>query len=270
MQRNEERRAIYDSTLDLEAYSFQGIMQVFPNHFHEYFVIGYIENGERRLTCKNKNYIIHKGDMVLFAPLESHACEPADEKLLDYRSLNIPAETMKKVVHEITGTDELPVFSEHVVRKPYLIALLKEMHSIIMNNNQNIEKEEKFLFFISQLLEEYSEKMPKSIIESNISSNIKSYIKEKYAENITLDDISKIANQSKYHLLRSFTKENGITPYSYLCTIRIDKAKKMLKKGIPSAQIALSTGFSDQSHFTNTFKKFIGLTPYQYMKIFKD
>jgi len=53
-------------------------------------------------------------------------------------------------------------------------------------------------------------------------------------------------------------------------TIRIDKAKKMLEQGLPPMEAALQTGFVDQSHFSNFFKKFIGLTPKQYMKIFME
>lgn len=73
---------------------------------------------------------------------------------------------------------------------------------------------------------------------------------------------------SKYHLLRSFTKQKGISPYSYLETIRISEAKQLLENGYSPLEVALQTGFTDQSHFSNFFKKFIGLTPKQYMKIF--
>jgi transcriptional regulator GlxA family with amidase domain len=69
-------------------------------------------------------------------------------------------------------------------------------------------------------------------------------------------------------LLRSFTKQNGISPYSYLESIRIGKAKKLLEQGIAPIDVAIQTGFTDQSHFTNFFKKFIGLTPKQYMNIY--
>jgi len=89
-------------------------------------------------------------------------------------------------------------------------------------------------------------------------------------ENITLDDLCKLTGLSKYYLLRSFTKQKGIFPYSYLETIRIDKSKKMLEQGVLPIDVALQTGFTDQSHFSNFFKKFIGLTPKQYMNIFKD
>lgn len=69
-------------------------------------------------------------------------------------------------------------------------------------------------------------------------------------------------------MLRLFAKEKGITPYGYLEMVRINRAKALLESGESPAEAALKTGFSDQSHFTNFFKKFIGLTPKQYGKIF--
>ena len=41
----ETRTVKYDPELKIEAYSFKGIMQKFPNHFHDYYVIGFIESG---------------------------------------------------------------------------------------------------------------------------------------------------------------------------------------------------------------------------------
>lgn len=64
--KQEIRIVKYDAQLKVEAYHFKGIMQKFPNHFHEYYVIGFIENGKRLLSCKSKEYIIEPGDLLLF------------------------------------------------------------------------------------------------------------------------------------------------------------------------------------------------------------
>ena len=50
--------------------------------------------------------------------------------------------------------------------------------------------------------------------------------------------------------------------------IRIGEAKKLLEQGLPPIEAALQTGFSDQSHFTNYFNRFIGLAPGVYREIF--
>ncbi|WP_330398775.1 AraC family ligand binding domain-containing protein [Lacrimispora celerecrescens] len=105
----------FDVELKIEAYHFQGIMQKFPNHFHEYDVIGFIENGSRYLSCKNKEYTIEQGDLLLFNPGDNHTSELIDGKTLDYRCINIQPEVMSKAVYEITGRDDLPYFTTPVI-----------------------------------------------------------------------------------------------------------------------------------------------------------
>ena len=41
------KTVVYDKQLQIEAYCFEGIRQSFPNHFHKYYVIGFIESGQR-------------------------------------------------------------------------------------------------------------------------------------------------------------------------------------------------------------------------------
>lgn len=89
-----------------------------------------------------------------------------------------------------------------------------------------------------------------------------------YSEHIYLDSICRYAALSKSTLLRAFTKSKGVTPYRYLETIRINEAKRLLATGTPPAEAAMQTGFSDQSHFTNYFGSFLGLTPGVYREIF--
>ena len=89
-----------------------------------------------------------------------------------------------------------------------------------------------------------------------------------FKERIYLDQICRCAGLSKSTLLRAFTKSKGVTPYRYLETIRINEAKKLLAEGMTPVEAAIETGFSDQSHFSNYFNQFIGLTPGIYREIF--
>ncbi len=268
----EIRTVNFDAELKVEAYHFQGVMQKFPNHFHEYYVIGFIERGQRYLSCKNKEYTIEPGDLLLFNPRDNHTCEQIDGKALDYRCINIQLEIMSKAVLEIAGKEYLPYFTQQVVFHSELVPLLKELHLIIMQEEKDFRKEEIFFFLLEQLIEEYTEQeSPQpNCVQSMEAKAICEYLEKNYTKNITLDDLSNLTGLSKYYLLRSFTKQKGITPYSYLETIRIDQAKKLLEQGVSPVDVALQTGFADQSHFSTFFKKFIGLTPRQYMNIFKD
>lgn len=266
----ENRTVCFDIDLNIEAYNFKGIKQKFPNHFHEYYVIGFIESGRRQLFCKNKEYVIQRGDLVLFNPCDNHTCQQIDGGTLDYRCMNINSEVMKKVVFEITGKDYVPYFKENAVFNSDIVPSLQELYLMIMNEERDFKKEEIFLFIIEQLITEYADAVTVDTLKETNSEvkTICDFLEENYMESITLNKLSELTGLNKYYLLRSFTKQKGITPYGYLESIRISKAKKLLEQGIAPIDVAIQTGFTDQSHFTNFFKKFIGLTPKQYMKIF--
>lgn len=269
--KKETRMVVYDNELSIEAYRFEGIIQPFPNHFHEYYVIGFVENGQRVLSCKNQEYTITKGDIVLFHPGDNHACVQSDEGVLDYRGFNIAKEVMLDLAEEVTGKRELPVFSTNVISDEEVTCCLHPLHELVMEGSCEFGKEENLLLLISLLIQRYGQTSPRCIPECREEiGKACDFMEQHFAERIYLDQICRHAGLSKSTLLRAFTKSKGITPYSYLENIRIGKAKKLLEQGVPPIEAAMQTGFSDQSHFTNYFNRFIGLTPGLYRDIFVE
>ena len=265
----EVRTVCFDNDLKIEAYRFYGIMQKFPNHFHDYYVIGYIDKGRRCLLCKDREYTVNPGDITIFNPRDVHTCEQLDGTTMDYHSINIRPEVMQKTVCEITGQEYLPHFSQTVLYNSDLVSPLRELHCMISHEAADFKKEELFLFLIEQLLAE-CDREPAPFVPGRAGQfdAVCKYLEDNFSKTITLDELSQIAGLSKYHFLRSFTRQKGISPYSYLEAVRIGNAKSLLEKGVTPMEVAYQTGFSDQSHFTNFFKKLIGLTPRQYMRIF--
>lgn len=271
MRLTKDRRTIvYDDDLSVEAYRFEGVMQEFPNHFHEHYVIGFIERGTRYLAVGDREYMTASGDLLLFNPRDPHTCRQADEGVLDYRCLNIEPDVMSAAAREVTGRNFAPFFIEPVVRPGEALPALRGLHSLILERGNALCKQELFYLFMDELINTFArestglreEKAPPEV------SAICGFIEGNYAQNITLGELSELSGLNKYSLLRLFTREKGITPYRYLETIRISKAKALLEQGELPTEAALRTGFADQSHFTNFFKKFIGLTPKQYGNIF--
>lgn len=269
---NEIRTVYLDSDLNIEAYRFKGIMQKFPAHFHEYYVIGFIEEGQRYLVCKGEEYIINPGDLLLFNPYDTHSCEQIDGKTLDYRCINVKPEVMRKVMLEINGDENLPCFKQSVLYHSKLVSNLRELHLKISQDESEFKKEELFLYLLEELIQTHSDLtiLPLASETSHEIKTVCNYLEENYTKTITLNDLSALTRWSKYHLLRSFTKQKGISPYSYLETIRVNHAKKLLEQGIKPIEVTSLTGFSDQSHLTKFFKRLVGLTPKQYMRIFES
>jgi len=269
--KKEIRTVVYDNELKIEAYRFEGIVQPFPNHFHEHYVIGFIEKGQRILSCKNKKYTIGQGNIIIFNPGDNHACVQSDDGTLDYRGFNIGKDIMLDLSEEITGKRELPGFSKNVVYDDEAICYLRPLHKMIMNGVDDFGKEENLLLLISELIQNYVQPFESCIPECQIEiEKACEFIKKHFTEHIYLNQICRYTGLSKSTLLRAFTKSKGITPYRYLETIRINEAKKLLAAGVSPLDAAIRTGFSDQSHFTNYFSSFIGFTPGVYRNIFEQ
>ena len=100
--------------------------------------------------------------------------------------------------------------------------------------------------------------------ENHTVSQIKSYIRANYDADVRLDDLSRVTGRSRYHLLRVFSKQTGLTPHAYLNLTRVSKAKELMDRDLPIVDAALSAGFCDQSHLNRVFKKIYGITPGQY------
>ena len=269
--KKETRTIVYDDELRIEAYRFEGIVQPFPNHFHEYYVIGFIEDGQRVLSCRNQEYTITKGNILLFNPGDNHACVQSDDGTLDYRGFNIAKEVMLDLAEEVTGKRELPGFSKTVIFDEEVTCYLHPLHELVMKGSCEFGKEENMLLLMSLLIQRYGHPSPSCIPECREEiEKACNFMEQHFADRIYLDQICRYAGLSKSTLLRAFTKSKGVTPYSYLENIRIGKAKKLLEQGIPPIEAAMQTGFSDQSHFTNYFNRFIGLAPGLYRDIFLE
>ncbi|MNT36363.1 Regulatory protein SoxS [compost metagenome] len=96
-----------------------------------------------------------------------------------------------------------------------------------------------------------------------IMPKIKSVI-QKNIENpqFNLDMLARESGLSKFHLIRVFKKNVGISPAKYLNQIKMDLAKHWLLKSSKSVlSIAMDLGFSDLSTFNKAFKKAVGNSP---------
>lgn len=88
------------------------------------------------------------------------------------------------------------------------------------------------------------------------------YIKEHFSEKLSLDDVAQHVHLSKSYLSRIFKEELNSTFTSYTNKIRIEKSKEyLLNHDLSLTDIALLTGFDDQSYFTKVFKKATGVSP---------
>jgi len=91
------------------------------------------------------------------------------------------------------------------------------------------------------------------------------YMHAHLGEEVSLQDLAKVAYVSRFHLIRIFKQTYGETPYQHLTRLRIERAQRLLATSdTPITQIALDCGSTNQTHFAAAFRRLVGLSPRAY------
>lgn len=121
--------------------------------------------------------------------------------------------------------------------------------------------------FLVKLLQRYGKRRPEEVeLSARFTSQhyqaVLSYVQERLDQTITVDELAKETGMSPSHFARVFKETLGSTPMQFVMAYRIEQSIKMMEDPArPLGDIALTCGFSDQAHFTRSFKQLTGQTP---------
>ena len=106
----------------------------------------------------------------------------------------------------------------------------------------------------------------------SILKNAVDFIESHYMEEeISLNTVANVANVSANHFSALFSQNMGQTFIEYLTSLRMNKAKELLRcTGMRSSEIAGEIGYKDAHYFSYLFKKTQGMTPSDYRKVRED
>ena len=85
-----------------------------------------------------------------------------------------------------------------------------------------------------------------------------------YAEPLDVPAMARAALMSPAHFSRKFHAAYGETPYSYLMTRRIERAKALLRQGMSVTDACVAVGCTSLGSFSSRFTEIVGMTPSQY------
>jgi transcriptional regulator GlxA family with amidase domain len=96
------------------------------------------------------------------------------------------------------------------------------------------------------------------------------HIDENLGQPLTLEDLAQIAGLSIWRFATVFRQQVGISPHRYICRLRVEHARELMRSGLSAASAATEAGFYDQSHLSRHFKAFCGVTPGQFAATFRE
>lgn len=93
-------------------------------------------------------------------------------------------------------------------------------------------------------------------------------LREERGDGLSIADVASAVGVHPVHLTRTFRRHFHCTPGEYLRRCRLEKAAALLAGSLsPLSEIALASGFADQSHLAKSFKRAFGVTPSEYRRV---
>jgi AraC family transcriptional regulator len=96
-------------------------------------------------------------------------------------------------------------------------------------------------------------------------NRVTEFIRVHLTDDLSLEDLARQVGFSAYHFARLFRQATGHSPHQFVLLQRLEHAQNLLKKtDLSLTDVALESGFANQSHLTQVFKRRLGITPRTY------
>ena len=247
--------------------------QNFSRHSHEGYTVGIIENGAQRFLRNGANHVAPQDSIILVNHDEVHDGHSASDGGWSYKAI-YPLPDQLTLISQEAGVNlgGSVYFSDPVVHDPELAGLLRlALHSLYHSDNRLL-RETLLYSALLKLIERHGKsqnELPEPAQAKARMALVKSFLDDKPQEDISLEELARLAGVSAFHLVRQFQKYYGLPPHAYQIQSRIRLSKRLIQQGYTLMDTALKAGFHDQSHLSRHFKRTVGVTPGHYARQFK-
>jgi AraC-like DNA-binding protein len=200
----------------------------FPRHSHGQFGIGVLDFGAQRSWSGIGSVDAAPGDVIIVNPGEMHDGAPLDGKR-GWRMIYLePALVIREVEEEIVGQVEIV---RPMARDPVLAGHIARLFACLTASQRDpLAREEILLRSLIYLLRRHGIARPSSDGPSPCVAKALERLNSAPETPVSLAELAALSAVSRFHLLRGFAREVGITPHAYLVQRRIRLARRFLAR----------------------------------------
>ncbi len=220
-------------------------MHNFPYHTHSSFMAGAVLAGCGEFDIGGKTSELRKGDAYIVPSNTGIAINPTSG--FSYITICLKNELAE-------------VMKEYKTERCFYPSLGDKLLELANSFRTHDIDERAFEMRIIDMFELYK---ASDSVRSIYTERAARYLNEHCQSKFSLDELAENVCVSKYHLIRTFKKEMGITPKQYHQQCKVRKIKDMALKNSQS-DIAYELDFTSQSHMNDIFKKYMGITAGSY------
>ncbi len=191
-----------------------------------------------------------------------------------YIVLTVTSDTLSKNAELSASFADLQFLKSYNISDKNIENMIYLFYNETLNNNANGQPyidglAKAFSVYFVQNYSNYRDIVNNTVSQKKIGQKelkiVNDFITNNIYSIVSIEELSSLCRISKYQFLKEFRKTMGITPYQYILKMKIEKSRELLMDDeVKIVDIACKMGFSDQSHFNRTFKRFFGYPPGTY------
>ena len=242
-------------------------------HYHDFCKLLLLVSGSGGYTVEGQRYTLQAGDAVLIGSRCVHRpeFEPGDpyERIIIYispeflRRQSCPACDLEGCFSGQLGHVLRPEERERRKLLALAIRLEQEMSGreyghVVLANGLLLQ----LLAEVGRNLHSPAAPVPEPVPpqDSRILEILR-YLDEHLAEDLTIEALAEEFYISKYHMMRRFRRETGLSIHGYLSDRRLLRARELMGSGLSATESCFRSGFRSYSAFTRAYGKRFGTTP---------
>ncbi len=247
---------------------------------HDFWEINYADGNEFTLMTSSGTKVVKNGEMAFIKPNEPHQvvcdkeasifilsfdCRSESMSFFEDKIMRIPAEyryLLQNVMAEAKQTFVIPDFDPDLKKLERLSAPNLGGEQVLKNQLEVL-----LIYLIRQAHEEKTSPqyfLSKITDSTELQDEILCFLKSKITDTFSLDELCEKLHYGKTRLCSFFKQKTGSTIYQTYMKLKIDEAKKRIRRGESFSAIAGVLCFDSISHFSLAFKQNTGISPREY------
>jgi AraC-like DNA-binding protein len=242
----------------LERYDYEpGPAANIATHVHETYQIGLALAPAGEYRYRGATFRVPSRQLVIIHPGEPHAVRDIGPRVARATYLMAYVHPSRLVGD---GGTVLPFFTDPVGEERHV----RRFVHLFEPSGTRLDQDVRIASLLSELYHRGAHRTSAWAAPDGALSRVRELLHDEPLADTSLAELASVAGLHPHHLVRAFGARYGIPPHRYRRLLRIELAKQRLSRGDPLSDVALATGFYDQSHFGRHFRRVVGTTPGRY------
>ncbi|MFI9509170.1 AraC family transcriptional regulator [Nocardia sp. NPDC052566] len=257
-------RRLPDHPVEVMRAHFEG--HIYHPHSHETYSFGFTEFGAQEFDCRGASRLSAAGMVMAFNPDEPHDGHSCDELGFTYSIVHIGTGLVTELLSDQAGRPAgPPLFTEPVLPDSLLSSALRRLYAALTGPAAPLAVDEALAATVSAMVHRGARppltRTAPSGAGTDVAQRVRAGLDDRYLEPLSMDDLSRLTECSRFALYRAFRAEFGLAPSDYQRLLRLRAARGLIAAGHAVSEAAAATGFADQAHLTRWFRRCYGITP---------